>query len=250
MNALAVTLMDICQEYLPQPALRPFVESIWHTPPIASSHFEIIPDGCVDVCFVLSHSSPRTLLFGTTTRTSEYDMEIGVAYFGVRFRTGKASLFIRDKISELTDAHLVIPDFLGLTAERILSAGAPAAWRIELENALLLALGGSSHKDVRPIQHAVNLIDSRYGDIKVRDIANSCNLSERHLERLFLEQVGVTPKFYARIRRFRSVLNVFADPASDEKPKLAELAAEYGYVDQSHLMRDFASFSHSLPTAL
>src|SRR5438270_12381416 len=54
--------MDVCQEYLPQPALRPFVESIWHTPPIANSRFEIIPDGCVDVCFVLSHSSPRTLL--------------------------------------------------------------------------------------------------------------------------------------------------------------------------------------------
>ena len=242
--------MDVCQEYLPQPALRPFVESIWHTPPIASSRFEIIPDGCVDVCFVLSHSSPRTLLFGTTTRTSEYDMEIGVSYFGVRFRTGKASLFIRDKISELTDAHVAIPDFLGLSAERILSAGGPAASRMELENALLLALGGTSRKDVERIQHAVGLINSRYGDIKVRDVATSCNLSERQLERLFLEQVGITPKLYARIRRFRSVLNFFADPATDEKPRLAELAAEYGYVDQSHLMRDFAGFSHSLPTGI
>jgi AraC-like DNA-binding protein len=94
------------------------------------------------------------------------------------------------------------------------------------------------------------LIDSHYGDIRVRDVASSCNLSERQLERLFVEQVGVTPKLYARIRRFRAVLNVFADPTSDQKPRLADLAAEYGYVDQSHLMRDFAGFSHPLPTAM
>ena len=242
--------MDICQEYLPQTALRPFVESIWHTALIESSRFEIIPGGCVDVCFVLSPSKPRSLLFGTTTRTSEYAMEVGVAYFGVRFRVGKASLFVRERISELTDAHITTPDFLGLSAERFLYAGGPPAWRVQLENALLLTLGAGSQEDVRPIQHAINLIDTSYGDIKVRDVASSCNLSERQLERLFLEQVGITPKLYARIRRFRSILNVFADPASDEKPRLAELAAEYGYVDQSHLMRDFATFSHSLPTAI
>lgn len=241
--------MDVCQEYLPQPRLRPFVESIWHTPAVASSRFEIIPDGCVDVCFVLSRPAPRTLLFGTTTRTSEYVMEVGIEYFGVRFRVGKASLFICNRISELTDKHVDIPDFLGLSADRIMSAGGPAASRILMENALFLALCAANRKDLRPIQHAINLIDSRYGDIKVRDIATSCNLSERQLERLFLEQVGITPKLYARIRRFRSVLNVFADPASDEKPRLAELAAEYGYTDQSHLIRDFARFSHPLPQA-
>jgi AraC-like DNA-binding protein len=242
--------MDICQEFLPQAALRPFVESVWHTAPIANSRFQIVPDGSVDVCFVLSPSAPRTLLFGTTTRTSEYTMEVGVPYLGVHFRPGKASFFVRDKISELTDASVPIPNFLGLSAERIVSAGSSAAWRSQLESALLLALGRGTPKDFRAVHHAINLIDSHYGDIRVRDVASSCNLSERQLERLFVEQVGVTPKLYARIRRFRAVLNVFADPTSDQKPRLADLAAEYGYVDQSHLMRDFAGFSHPLPTAM
>jgi len=242
--------MDVCEEYLPQRALRPFLECIWHTPAIANPSFEIVPDGCVDVCFVLSHSIPRTLLVGTTTRTSQYGMEVGAAYFGVRFRPGKASFFVREKIAELTDTQIVIPHFLGLSAERIMSLGGFAGWRTRLENALLASLGDNRHNAAYAIQHAVTLIDSRYGDIKVRDIADSCNLSERQLERLFLEQVGITPKLYSRIRRFRSVLNVFADPASAEKPRLAELAAEYGYVDQSHMMREFAGFSHPLPTAI
>ena len=242
--------MDVCQEYLPQRALRPCIECIWHTPAIANPSFDIVPDGCVDVCFVLSHSIPRTLVFGSTTRTSQCAMEVGAAYLGVRFRPGKASIFVREKIAELTDTQIVIPDFLGLSAEHIMSVGSFAGWRMRLENALLAALADDRHNDARAIQHAVSLIDSRHGDIKVRDIANSCNLSERQLERLFIEQVGITPKLYSRIRRFRSVLNVFADPASAEKPRLAELAAEYGYVDQSHMMREFAGFSHPLPTAI
>ena len=241
--------MDVCEEFLPQRALRQLVECIWHTQPIANPSFEIVPDGCVDVCFVLSPSIPRTALVGTSTRTSQCAMEVGAAYFGVRFRPGKASFFVREKISELTDTQVVIPDFLGLSAERLMSVGGFARWRMDLENALLAALGNDRHNDCRTIQHAVSLIDSRYGDIKVRDIANSCNLSERQLERLFLEQVGITPKLYSRIRRFRSVLNVIEDPATAEKPKLAELAVEYGYVDQSHMMREFAGFSHPLPTA-
>jgi AraC-like DNA-binding protein len=241
--------MDVCAEYLPQRALRPFIECIWQTPPIANPSFEIVPDGCVDVCFVLSHSTPRTLLLGTTTRTSKYEMEVGAAYCGVRFRPGKASFFVRERLSELTNSQLAIPDFLGLSAERIVSNTGFATWRMRLEEVLLTALAKGIHKETRAIQHAVTLIDSRYGDIKVRDIANSCSLSERQLERLFLEQVGITPKLYTRIRRFRSVLNVFADPASVEKPRLAELAAEYGYADQSHLMREFAGFSHSIPVS-
>ena len=240
--------MDVCAEYLPQRTLRPFIECIWQTSPIANPWFEIVPDGCVDVCFVLSNSTPRTLLLGTTTRTSQYEMEVGAAYCGVRFRPGKASFFVRERLSELTDSQLAIPDFLGLSAERIVSTDF-ATWRMRLEEALLTALARGIYKETRVIQHAVTLIDSRFGDIKVRDIANSCSLSERQLERLFLEQVGITPKLYTRIRRFRSVLNVLADPASAEKPRLAELAAEYGYTDQSHLMREFAGFSHSIPVS-
>jgi transcriptional regulator GlxA family with amidase domain len=72
-------------------------------------------------------------------------------------------------------------------------------------------------------------------------------MSERQLERLFTERVGAAPKLYARIRRFRSVLAHLDDPGDQSPPRLADLAAWFGYVDQSHLARDFAAFAHVLP---
>jgi AraC-like DNA-binding protein len=75
----------------------------------------------------------------------------------------------------------------------------------------------------------------------------ACNTSERQLERLFLEQVGVTPKLYARIRRFRSVMQHVEDPLHGDRLSWADIAALFGYTDQSHLVRDFKTFAQELP---
>ena len=238
--------MDICAEYLPTPRLRPFVECIWHSEAAIDTGFEIIPDGCVDACFVLSERNPRILLFGTTTRTSVYELEAGAPYFGVRFRPGKAPFFIQERISDLTNAQITVPDFLGLSPEEILETVSFAERRTRLESALMIALSNGVDGTMGSLSHAISVIDSRHGDVRVRDLAASCNLSERQLERLFLDRVGITPKLYSRIRRFRSVLNHLEDPVSQEPPKLADVAASYGYTDQSHLVRDFHDFSQSL----
>jgi len=200
----------------------------------------------VDACFVLSEGKPKTLLFGTTTRTSAYELEAGAPYFGVRFRPGKASLFTRERISDLTDAQLEIDAFLGLSAEEVLQAGSFTSRRERLESLLMSALSQANHAEGDAVSHAVSAINASHGDIRVRDLALSCNLSERQLERLFFERVGLTPKRYARIQRFRSVLNHLEDPSESERPKLADVAALYGYTDQSHLVRDFKDFAHQL----
>jgi AraC-like DNA-binding protein len=240
--------LDICVEHLPIRQLRPFVDCIWYSPATNNTGFEIVPDGCVDACFVLSERVPRILLFGTTTRITSYELEAGAPYFGVRFRPGKASLFVRENISHLTDTQFEVSEFLGLKAEQVLAAGTFAERRLRLESSLTAAL--SRNKDQAPdrVTHAISEINFSHGDIRVRDLATACNLSERQLERLFLERVGLTPKLYARIQRFRSVLNLLEDPLDQERPKLADVAALFGYADQSHLARDFRDFAHSFPT--
>jgi AraC-like DNA-binding protein len=239
--------LDICLEYLPDRKLRSSVECIWRTEPVLDTKFDIVPDGSVDVCFVLSEKNPRVLLFGTTTKTSTYELEAGAVYFGVRFRPGKASLFIREKILDLTDARVAVPEFLGIKAEQLLEVETSAARRTRLEESLLRALSYGERQSASVVDYAISQIESRGGDIRVRDAAEACNLSERQLERLFLDRVGVTPKLYMRIRRFRSVLNRLDDPATQEPAKLADVAASHGYVDQSHLVRDFHGFGHPLP---
>ena len=70
----------------------------------------------------------------------------------------------------------------------------------------------------------------------VADIAAWLGVSHGHLDRQFTEQVGLSPRTLARILRMRRLLDhidVY------EKVAWADLAAELGWFDQSHLIRDF-----------
>ncbi len=240
--------MDLhhCIERLPVSQLRPYVECIWYSDPTNDTRIEIVPDGCVDASFVLSERQPRVSLFGTTTRTSAYDLEAGAPYFGVRFRPGMASLFVQEKISDLTNSELHVGGFLGVGADEVLDLRSFTERQMRLESALMETLARNADQLNGAVEQAVAEINHRYGDVRVRELAASCKLSERHLERLFVERVGITPKLYARIRRFRSVLDHLKDSEGFERPNLADVAASYGYTDQSHLARDFRNFSYNV----
>jgi AraC-like DNA-binding protein len=239
--------MDICIEHLPVRELRPYVQCVWYSPATDDTEYEIVPDGCVDACFVLSETNPRTLLYGTTTHTTASRLEAGAPYFGVRFRPGKASVFVREKISELTDAQIPVRDFLGLSAEEVLCEGTFVSRRRRIEALLLSTLANGNGLEGDALSYAVATIDASHGEIRVRHLAARCNLSERQLERLFLERVGLSPKRYARVQRFRSVLHHLEDLPEPGRPRLADVAALFGYADQSHLHRDFKEFAHPIP---
>lgn len=67
-------------------------------------------------------------------------------------------------------------------------------------------------------------------------------LSERQYRRRFRERVGVGPKLLARIQRFQQALRRVGTMP------LAAVAAECGYADQSHLVRDFRQFAGLPPS--
>lgn len=72
--------------------------------------------------------------------------------------------------------------------------------------------------------------------------ARELRLSSRQLERLFLERVGVSPKRYARLRRFERAVRL----AREERP-LGEVAFASGYSDQAHFIREFRSLTGEAP---
>lgn len=75
-----------------------------------------------------------------------------------------------------------------------------------------------------------------YGNVRIENIARRLDLTERHLERLFREQVGVAPKQLARIVRARSARDVIRKSPGIE---LSAVAYELGYSDQAHFTREF-----------
>ena len=84
------------------------------------------------------------------------------------------------------------------------------------------------------------------GCISVEEVATHLKISRRYLEKKFLEKVGVSPKFYARIKRFGNLSNKIAH---NEKIDWQEIVMEYGFHDQSHLVKEFIEFNQMNPSA-
>ena len=73
-------------------------------------------------------------------------------------------------------------------------------------------------------------------------------MSERHFRRLFRDAVGLGPKTFARLARFRRAMSAAAASASTSTP-WARLAAEVGYYDQAHLIAECRAIAGATPAA-
>ena len=70
--------------------------------------------------------------------------------------------------------------------------------------------------------------------------------SHKHLIAKFRQQVGLAPKRAARLVRFERVLRRIDHQRA---PDWGMVAADLGYADQSHLVREFGAFTGTSPAA-
>jgi AraC-like DNA-binding protein len=79
----------------------------------------------------------------------------------------------------------------------------------------------------------------------VDGVADELRVSRRYLEKNFLEKVGVSPKFYARIKRFTELSK---QVAYGKDWDWQEIISNFGFHDQSHLVKEFLVFNNMNPT--
>jgi transcriptional regulator GlxA family with amidase domain len=80
--------------------------------------------------------------------------------------------------------------------------------------------------------------------MRIEQLAARLGVSRQHMAAQFRDKVGLSPKLYARIRRFRRAT---AALKTTPAPDWAQLALDCGYFDQSHLIHDFQEFAGSAP---
>lgn len=117
--------------------------------------------------------------------------------------------------------------------------------RLELMNSYVLRLVRSKKIRVNDtISFATRLIQKNKGTLLMNDLQKEVYTTERTLQRLFEQHIGLTPKMYSRICQFDAALqqlnqNKFSD--------MTGVALENGYADQSHLIRAFKDFTRYSP---
>ncbi|GAB2847723.1 AraC family transcriptional regulator [Pseudoduganella ginsengisoli] len=240
------------EELSPSPALRPYVACLWRSAsagaPAGASH-RVLPDNCIDILW--QDAGRAAFAVGMMTRAIHVPLGLPVRTVAVRFRPGAAGLFLGVPLHELTDLDVAVTEFralgdVGRLSDQLWLDGIGDAGRLRLIEQHLL----SRLQYIAPagalVGAALAALDHSGGALRIESLVEQLGVSRQHLAAQFRTHVGLSPKLYARIQRFRRATDLLKQP-SPATVDWAQLALDCGYFDQSHLINDFREFADCTP---
>lgn len=249
-------------ERLPVAPLGPWVDKLWALRDApAHTHERILPSGTFELVINLQEDELRIYdgdqeglcrRFGGAIVSGAYDRAFGIdtrehaSVLGVHFKPGGASALLGVPAARLRNAHADLDALWGRRAaglrERLLRA-ADVGERFGIVEAELCERLAPSGPE-RVIALAVAQLER---GATVASVVSQVGLSHRRFIEAFGASVGLTPKAFARVRRFQRVV---AGLRRSEAPDWSALAVHAGYCDQSHLIREFIAISGLAPSQL
>ncbi len=249
--------MTYYNEYSPDYRLQRLIECYWSSHELMPNNKpqKIMPDGCIDI--IISFGGKNTsylqqqglpFLIGTTTSFIEVRQTFGIIeMIGIRFKPSGITAFTRMPIHELTnqrlDLDLADTIFDKSFYEKLSELKTTFARIAHIENYLLQKLPYLYETD-RRIIHAAELILDTKGQMPISKIMEKVYMSERQFERLFKPIIGLSPKTFSKIIRFRYT-SQYIQLHADES--IYSVAIHCGYHDDSHLAKDFKQLGGILP---
>lgn len=182
------------------------------------------------------HTEPAVIVHDGT----QYGLQMDLPPTAIRALFGMPA-------SELTNHVVALSDILQSADELIERLAAAPGWGEKfavVEDALTRCAAANDAGDTE-MDAVWDGITGTHGAIRVRDLAAESGWSRRHLSERFRREFGLTPKDVARLSRFTQAIRLIHQPI---RPTFAELAAACGYVDQSHLTREWIDFAGCSPT--
>ena len=235
----------------PGPEAARFVSHYWTLEGEGGGVQRVVPDGSPELIVNLGQpfesqdatgnwrAQPRCFVAGQIVGPLRLRPAGAVKVIGVTFRPHGLAALLGIAAHEITGRIATLDD-LGLKELIDLPQRATIA-ELELR---LLRLAQPPADAV--VGEAVRQIARSHGMRDIASLAREFGMSTRHLERRFLDGVGLPPKLYARMRRFQSVFPLIERGTGG----WAATAAACGYYDQAHLIRDFREFAGQPPASL
>lgn len=221
--------------------LRPHLVCRWDATMVGA--VSMIPDGCVELMWLAGRG---LIVCGPeTTGWAAYHRR-PIEGCGVRLRPGIARAVLGVPVHELRDRRVALDEILpGADARRTaqrLADSAPARRSgalLELIHARLRASEGSGSAP-----RMTTVIEAADG---MAELADTLSITPRQLHRRSLDAFGYGPATLRSVLRLQRFL---ALRKAHPSVSLALLAAQAGYADQSHLVRDSRRFSGMTPSEL
>jgi AraC-like DNA-binding protein len=254
--------------FLPQPALRPFIKFYLTQQFDAGSGIQnnMSCKGLAAFMFAFKTPATSSFYYNGTAPEDKVHLSEKPAMIGPPTTFGKASFkgdqnlllvalqptathyFIKESATAMTNRAIhieLVEKTFNEVQEKLFTVTQAQAAILLVEPYLIRFfrnnVGKAWQKDLLVI---TDYIDQHQGLVSVEDLAKQFHLSRSWLEKQFKTQIGMTPKGYARVIRFRNVMkHLYQSP----QPSWMEVVARYNYTDQSHFIKDFYQFTGSSP---
>lgn len=243
------------REIEPCEALKPYIRCFWGS---ENSYVEdkadklvsklLVPDTCMDVIFRINFTDNKLESYFCGVSDMPFFSDGGESadqteksVFGIRFYAWSVTLFtgesMRNVKNRFFDARQYFPELVK-ELEKILFDVVDLKQRTQItENILLQHLNDNYNNPL--VMDTIGEILRKKGNLKLLELSKEIYVSERQIERLFKEYVGLSPKIFSSLIRYQFLWrDVFFDPNFQIQDEIFR----YGYTDQSHLLRDFKRF--------
>ncbi|MCH9680310.1 MAG: helix-turn-helix domain-containing protein [Deltaproteobacteria bacterium] len=225
-------------------------------------HERIVPDGSINLVIELD-GRPRNVcdndtkaprqrcegswLSGLHTAPITIETVPQTRLLAVRMSPGQAAPIVGRTVEGLADRVTpgaeIFGDAIATLRQRLVDADDPDA-ALAIATAWLTDRFDSSLRPPPWLTGAIAALVETPDVNTLAEVLSASGHSQRHFIRVFRAHVGVRPKQFQRILRFQAVINKVHE---QQQVQWAQVAAECGYSDQSHLIRDFAHFSGYRP---
>lgn len=250
-------------EWAAPPSVQPWVSRLWaasstHGSPGIREH--VLPSGHMHL--VLRLSGPPLRVFtrcdavrptvvqgpvigGARSRFYVKELSGNVVTVGAVLRPGASLALFGVSADELAEQHTALHDLWGGAADslhaQLCDVCDPHARLRLLVDALYQRCAGAKVPS-RQLQLIVACLSR---DSRIRALAHSSGVSHKSFIHHFRQATGLAPKQFARMMRFRQVLDALsANPAQ----ALVDVALQCGFSDQAHLTREFRAIAGVTPS--
>jgi len=189
-----------------------------------------------------------SVLSGPYTRSFVIDTIEQARVMGVEFHPGGSYPLFNERVDLLAGRDVGLDDLLGSRnwrlREQLLHTPCPRL-RLKLLERWLVGRLGSVEVDPL-VSHAIATLTRAPAQVRIAALARDSGTSLRRFGAVFREQVGLSPKRFARALRFRAVID---SVHRHERVDWAAVAVDCRFYDQPHLVREFRDFAGMTPTA-
>jgi AraC-like DNA-binding protein len=239
------------QRFTPSTKLAPYIQCYWFIKSRTEQNVKTTEyqhaDGGMSITFNYSDNlwldndthAGHCLIDGAQTKTRAIHFDGQFNAIGIRFLPAGARAFLAMPLHEIRN-HLIptgdIPisglhtlyERLGETVSIIDKVAHIEGW--------LLSIIQPEQRAGKIVDASLQFLNQHHGDINVAAMATHFDINKRTLERLFNNQVGLSPKEYARNRRISQARFYLKQ---HPEWSLANVALQLGFYDQAHFSNQF-----------